>query len=71
MKCGGTMKIEVYEEGVWKARHKLVRLDDLSDIPGEIVTANEETGECAVTRAGEMKQLDFGPGGFRIVERGR
>jgi hypothetical protein len=34
---------------------------------GEIVTADETTGECSVHVGGETKTLSFGPGGIRII----
>ena len=65
------MKIESWESSENKRQLKLVRTDDYSDIPGEIVTADEATGECCIFVGGESKTLSFGPGGIRILGRGR
>jgi hypothetical protein len=65
------MKLESWHTTEDKSRFKLVRTDDYTDIPGEIVLADEATGECCVIVAGETKTLRFGPRGIRIVGRGR
>ncbi len=65
------MKLETWGPAEEKARWKLVRTDNYTDIPGEIVMANEETGEACVCVNGENKTLSFGPRGIRIVERVR
>ena len=54
-----------------KRRWKIVRADTYADVPGEIVTAGETTGECSLELGGETKVLSFGRGGIRIVGRGR
>jgi len=61
------MKIE--ESATDKDRWKLVRTDDYRDIPGDVVMADEDTGEAAVSDKGEMRHLQFSPRGFRIVRR--
>jgi hypothetical protein len=48
-----------------------VRTDNYTDVAGEIVAADETTGECSVHIGGENKTLSFGPGGIRIVGRRR
>jgi hypothetical protein len=65
------MKFESWHEAADKAKWKIVRLDDLTDVDGLIVTANDETGECCVQVSGETKTLSFGPRGIRIVGRRR
>jgi hypothetical protein len=70
------MNIESSASLAEKARWKLVRLDDHTDVAGAIITANEESGECSVsvTKGGgeiETKMLSFGPRGVRIVSRRR
>jgi hypothetical protein len=63
------MKIESHESSEHKARYKAVRLDNGADVPGDIVTADEVTGEVSVHANGETKSLSFGPGMIRIIPR--
>lgn len=69
------MKLESWQTETSKGRWKIVRLDTYTDVPGDILSADDATGECClrVTAAGatEDKTLSFGPGGIRIVGRGR
>jgi len=65
------MRLESWHTAADKRRWKIVRTDSYVDVPGEIVTADEATGECCVTVGAETKTLSFGPGGLRIVGRRR
>jgi hypothetical protein len=65
------MKLESWHAAVDKRRWKIVRTDNYTEVPGEIVIADEATGECTVIVAGETKTMSFGPRGIRIVGRGR
>lgn len=65
------VKLESHQASEDKHQWKIVRTDNLSDVPGEIVAADETTGDCILHVAGETKTLNFGPGGIRIVRRGR
>jgi hypothetical protein len=65
------MKIESDLSAEKKSRWKLVRLDNYTDVLGEIVAADDITGECSVCVGGETKALSFGPDGVRIVRRSR
>jgi len=65
------MKLESYQSSEDKRHWKIVRTDHFTDVEGEIITADETTGECAVQVGNESKTLSFGPGGIRIVRRGR
>ena len=65
------MKLESFHSAEEKARWKIVRTDTFVDVPGDIVTADEVTGECSMHNNGETKTLNFGAGGIRIVGRGR
>ena len=65
------MKLESWHSSEDKRRWKIVRTDDYTDVPGEIITADEATGECSVDIGGATKALNFGPGGIRIVGRRR
>ncbi len=70
------MQLESWHTAADKARWKIVRTDNYTDVPGEIVAANEATGECCLQVANgtggiEIKTLSFGPRGIRIVGRKR
>ncbi len=69
------MKLESYAPNEDKAKWKIVRTDfggpDGGDVEGEIVTADEATGECCLQVGSETKTFSFGPRGIRIVERRR
>jgi hypothetical protein len=65
------MKLESSHAAVDKSRWKIVRTDNYTEVSGEIVAADEATGECTVIVDGVTKTLSFGPGGIRIVGRGR
>lgn len=61
------MKLNTTDPLCEKARFKIIRTDDYSDLPGMIVRANEETGECVMTVSGETRLFNFGQFGIRIV----
>jgi len=61
------MKLESWHSTEDKRRWKIVRTDNYTDVPGEIITADEATGECGMRLSGESKTLSFGPYGIRIV----
>jgi hypothetical protein len=65
------MKLESWTSAEDKARWKVVRTDNYADVPGDIVTADEATGECSMHVGGETKTFSFGPGGIRLIGRGR
>jgi hypothetical protein len=65
------MKLESGYGADQKRLWKIVRTDDYTDVEGEIVTADEDTGECSVQIGGETKTFSFLPGGIRIIRRGR
>jgi len=65
------MKLESWHAAEDKRRWTIIRTDNYTEVPGEIVTADENTGECSVHVGGETKILSFGPGGIRIVRRGK
>jgi hypothetical protein len=68
---GASVKLESWHSSEDKRRWKIVRTDNYTDVAGEIVTADETTGECSIHVGGETKALSFGPAGIRIVGRGR
>jgi hypothetical protein len=65
------MKLEEWQNGDLKRGWKIVRTDDYTDIAGEIITADEDTGECHIQVDGETKKLSLGPRGIRIIGRRR
>lgn len=65
------IKLESWHSTEDKRRWKIVRTDNYTDVAGEIITADEETGEACLHVAGENKTLSFGPRGIRIIGRGR
>jgi len=65
------MKLESWQSSEDKHRWKIVRRDNFVDVPGEIVSADDATGECSMQNNGETKTLSFGPNGIRIVGRAR
>ncbi len=48
------MKLESWHSTEDKRRWKIVRTDDYTDVPGEIITADETTGEDQDCRAEKM-----------------
>jgi hypothetical protein len=46
-----------------KARWRLVRMDDFTDVPGQIVTANETTGNCWICCGFQFSGAFNRPGG--------
>ncbi len=70
------MKLESYHSTEDKKHWKLVRTDSYEDVEGEIVTADEDTGECAISvpdgnGGTQTKTLSFGPLGIKLVGRKR
>ncbi len=65
------MKIESHDSAETKARWKLVRRDDFTDVDGKIISADEASGDACMQIGEEAKTFSFGPGGFRIVTRRR
>jgi hypothetical protein len=65
------MKLESWHSAADKARWKVVRTDDYYDVPGEIITADEISGECCMHVGGKTKTFSFGPRGIRIIGRRR
>ena len=65
------MKLESSQSSQDKRRWRVVRTDNYKDVEGEIVSADEVTGECCMQVRGETKTMSFGPGGIRVVGRRR
>jgi hypothetical protein len=69
------MKLEAHQPTEEKKQWKIVRTDSYRDVPGEIIIADESTGECDVQRVidGEATtaHLNFGAGGIKLVRRSR
>jgi hypothetical protein len=65
------MKLESWHSAEEKRRWKIVRTDTYADVVGEIITADEATGECCIQVGAETKTMSFGPGGIRLCGRRR
>jgi hypothetical protein len=65
------MKFESWHSANDKRKWKVVRLDDHTDVTGEIITADEDTGECFIQVGGQTKTMKFGARGIRLVGRRR
>ncbi len=63
------MKVESWVSAADKSKWKIVRRDDCTDVEGEIIAADEDTGEACVAVDGQTRTLSFGPRGIRIVGR--
>jgi hypothetical protein len=61
--------LESWDSDEDKQRWKIVRTDNYTDVPGGIVTADEDSGVCHVSVDGETKTLLFGPRGIKICKR--
>jgi len=56
------MRLESWHSSEDKHRGKIVRTRNYTDVPGDIVSADETTGECSIHVGGETKTLSFGAG---------
>jgi hypothetical protein len=65
------MKIEAGAESEVKKRWKVVRLDSGADVPGDLVSADEVTGEVVTSVKGENQTFNLHQCGIKIVSRGR
>lgn len=55
-----------------RCRYKIVRRDTMADVPGLILSANVETGQCQLRSSnGTSQEFNFGPDGLRIVTAAR
>ncbi len=63
------MKLHAYQSAEAKHKYRVVWCYDYSDVDGEIVHADEDTGEFTLTVNQENKSFNFGPGGIRILPR--
>jgi len=63
------MKLESHEDAAMKRRWKIVRLDTFTDVPGEIIAADDVTGDCCLQVGGQPQAMSFGPLAIRIVGR--
>jgi hypothetical protein len=65
------MKLESWHSAEEKRRWKIVRTDTYTDVAGDIIAADEATGECCIQVGSETKTMNFGPGGIRLCGRRR
>jgi hypothetical protein len=66
---GLPVKIESFTPMDKKRRYGIVRRDNCASVPGDIVSANVVTGECALVVVDKSEDKSFGPDGFRIIRR--
>lgn len=72
---GLPVKIESWASTEAKSKWLLVSSENYRAVPGQIIAANCDTGECTVSirppgaEADETKTLAFGFSGVRIVKR--
>lgn len=64
------LKLESWHSSADRHRFKIVRTDNCTDVPGEIIFADDATGECTIYYNGETKALNFGVGGIKIIKKG-
>jgi hypothetical protein len=66
---GIRMKLESFHNSEDKLKWKVIRTDTYTEIEGEIIEADEDTGECNVSINGETRKFDLGQGGIKIIPR--
>lgn len=60
------MKVSGQDASAYKA----VLLDSLNDVPGQLISADTETGEVSTKdKTGETKNFTFGPHRIRLVRK--
>lgn len=65
-------KLTAIDPEAERRRYKIVRRDTMQDVPGVILSANVETGQCVLRQStGASQEFDFGPEGLRIVAAAR
>ena len=53
-----------------RCRYRIVRTDTMQDMPGTILSADVDSGDCVLRQSdGSAKQFRFGAGGFVIIAR--
>jgi hypothetical protein len=66
------MKLTAVNSEAERARYKIVRRDTFAEVPGLILSANEETGLCLLRSAsGASQEHNFGLNGLSIVRVAR
>lgn len=65
------MQLKSEDSVEYKRLFKIVRTDDFTDVPGDIIAADEISGECKVNYKDQTTDLKFGANGIRIVKRSR
>ena len=65
------MKLESWHSPEEKQRWKIVRTDSYIDVvpPGEIIIADEVTGEYMIQVNGEQKTMSLGPSAFASEQK--
>ena len=68
MTSGLPYKLTAVDPESERARYKIVRRDNMTDVPGLILSASVETGLCLLRHPnGAAQEYNFGPDGLRIV----
>jgi hypothetical protein len=70
------MKLESFHSSEDKKKWKIVRLDNHTDVPGEIVAADEDTGEYSMSvpnpdGSGVETKTGCCSAGIALIKRGR
>jgi hypothetical protein len=71
------MKLDPWHDSESKSLWKIVRRDNCTDVcpdakgRGEIISADETSGECSIKIDGETVTLSLGSDGLRLVRRWR
>jgi hypothetical protein len=66
------MKIDPAMAEAERSRWRVVRLDTCEDVPGEILSADEQTGEVKMADlGGEERSYSLGQHGIRLLPRKR
>ena len=68
---GNPELLESWHTEEQKRRWEIIRTDDYTALPGEILTANAITGECCMAVGDVTKTYTLGPGGIRIIRKRR
>jgi hypothetical protein len=63
------VKFESFDDPKIKERYRVVRTLNYTDVPGDIVMADELTGDCTMQDAENTRAYHFGPLGIRIIRK--
>ncbi len=69
MKLDRSRRIDATDSPEERSKWKLVRVDNLEDIPGKIIEADEATGKFTIVVKDEAHTFDLGYNSIYIVKR--